>query len=357
MSIWKRYFLVELLKVCALFIGCFYFLYVLIDYSVHTKAFQSDQISFFNIIIYYTCQFTKRADILIPIALMVATIKVLSASNIRLEIVALATGGISFKKILQPFLWVAIACASLLYLNFQFLQPYSLGRITHFEERFFKGKNKENEARQVNALLLKDNSLLLYQHFDAEKQAFFDVFWLKTFDQIYRIHSLFPYGKVPTGEYVDLLVRAPSGEIMKTGSFETLSFSEIKFDEKILFNAVHPPRMQSLSQLSHGLEWDHLFSKTNDHAAETAAFFYFRLTLPLICLLAVIGPAPYCLRFSRSVPVFMIYSLSLFGMLAFITCMNSFITLGASQAIPPLLAILLPQTPFFLVLVWKYAKL
>lgn len=355
--IWKRYFLAELLKVCALFMGCFYFLYVLVDYSVHTKVFQSDQISFTNIIVYYICQFTKRADILIPIALMVATIKVLCTSNIRLEIVALATGGISFKKILHPFLWTAIACASLLYLNSQFLQPYSLKWITHFEERFFKGRNKENENKQVNALQLKDGSLLLYQHFDAEKQAFFDLFWIKTFDQIYRINSLFPYEKSPKAEYVDLLVRAPSGEIMKTASFETLSLPEIKFEEKILFSVVHPPRMQSLSQLAHGLEWNHLFSKMNDYAAETATFFYFRLTLPLICLLAVIGPAPFCLRFSRSIPVFMIYSLSLFGMLTFFTCMNSFIILGASQVIPPLLAILLPQTPFFLILIWKYAKL
>ena len=359
-QIWKRYFLIELTKVFILFICSFYFLYVLIDYSVHTKAFQSTQVSFFNIVLYYIYQFTKRADILVPITLMIATIKVLTASNLCNEIVALVTGGVSLKKVLSPFLGAAFFCLSLLFLNFQFLLPIALCKITAFEERYFKNKVEETENKQVNALVLEDNTLLIYHSYDQEKKAFFDVFWLKNCDQLWRIQSLFPYEKIPIGKYVDFLSRTPEGEIVKVASYDEIAFPEIEFCSQALFNAVHPPRMQSISQLARHVGWKQAkfgMGKMNDREAEAATHFYFKLMIPFACLLAVLGPAPYCLRFSRHLPIFLIYALSLFGLITFFTFMNALVILGVGQVIPPLLVILIPQTIFFLILGWKYAKL
>jgi len=359
-KIWTRYFFVELMKVFILFISCFYFLYVLIDYSVHTKIFQNGQISFFNIALYYAYQFTKRADILIPIALMIASIKVLTTSNLRNEILALVTGGISLKKIMRPFLCVAFFCTVILYLNFQFLQPFSLNKIEAFEEHYFKEQGKTRVKKQVHALNLADNTLLIYQTYDQEKKAFFDVFWLINCDQFFRIQSLFPYEKIPFGKYVDSLMRASDGEILKLASHQEVSFPDMKFNTDALFNAVHPPRTQSISQLAYTLGWKKTcfgMGKMNDREAEAATFFYFKLTLPFVCLLAVIGPAPFCLGFIRNLPVFLIYALSLGGIITFFTLVNSSVILGESQVIPPILAILLPQIFFFFILGWKYAKL
>jgi lipopolysaccharide export system permease protein len=359
-SIWRRYFFVELLKVFLLFMSCFYFLYVLIDYSVHSKIFQQDQISFWDIVCYYAYQFTKRAELLIPIALMISTIKVLTTSNLRNEIVALATGGIALKKIVRPFLYAAAFCSTLLYVNFQFLQPFSLSHLAAFEEHFFKERGKVRAAKKVNALLLEDNSLLIYQTYDQEKRAFFDTFWIKNCDQFCRIQSLFPYETTPLGKYVDFLMRNPKGEMVKLASYEEISFPDMRFDTKALFSAVHPPRMQSIYQLAHSLggRQTHFgLSKMQDREAEAAAFFYFKLSIPLACFLAVLGPAPYCLRFSRNLPVFLIYALSLFGIITFFTFVNSCVILGQSQVIPPILAIVIPQMVSFLILGWKYAKL
>lgn len=358
--IWKRYFFVELLKVFSLFIVSIYFLYVLIDYSVHTKAFQNNQITFLNIFLYYACQFTKRAEILVPVALMVATIKVLSTSNVRHEIVALTTGGIPLKKIVSPFLFTAFLLALFLVLNFQVIQPLSLNRIDSFEECYFKNRAKDREDKKVNALVLEDNTLLIYQAYDQEKRAFFDVFWLKDCDQICRIHSLFPFEKVPFGNYVDTLIRTEEGEIVKMDSQSEVFFPEMRFDTRTLFSAVHPPRMQSISQLARQLSWKQThfgLGKMNDREAESVTFFYFKLLSPLACLFAVIGPAPFCLRFSRNLSVFMIYALSLFGMITYFTLMNSSVVLGESQIFPPACAILLPQALIFALLGWKYAKL
>ncbi len=356
--IWQRYFLKEFLKVFCLFISCFYFVYVLIDYSIHTKDFQNHQISLLHLLAYYGCQFTKRADILIPIAILLATIKVLTTANLRLEIVALATGGIPLKNLLRPFLGAAAVCAIFLYLNFQCLQPFCLNQIDFFESQFFKTQTKSMESKPVNALVLEDNSILLFQTYDAAQKILHDAYWLKSCDHILKIETLYPYEKVPYGTTVDTLKRSSEGELIKTTSYESSLFPHMRFNMESLFNAVHPPRMQSITQLFHSLGWKKIgLAKMTDREAEAASFLFFKLTVPLICLLAVIAPAPFCLRFSRTLSVYLIYALSIFGMIAYFTLMNSSVILGESQVLPPLLAIILPQTALLLVLGYKYAKL
>ncbi len=357
-KIWQRYLFKELIRVFGLFLACFYFLYVLIDYSVHTKDFQNGTLSFFHIAAYYGCQFTKRGDILVPIAILIATIKVLTTSNVRGEIVALATGGIPLKKIMGPLLKVAAICSFLLYLNFQFLQPFCLKQISAFEENFFRTQTKGKEAQPVNALVLEDNTSLIYQSYDQDKKSFLDVYWLIDSDHLFRIQSLFPFEKIPYGTYVDYLERSSDGELLKSASFKTCPFPQMRFDSKTLFSAAHPPRMQSITQLAHTMGWKQMgLGRMNDRSAEASTFFYFKIISPLICFLAVIGPAPFCLRFSRNLPVYFIYALSLFGMIAFYTLVNSSVVLGESQVLPPIIAILLPQTAFFLLLGFRYAKL
>lgn len=358
--IWKRYYLSELAKVFLLFICSFYFLYVLIDYSAHSKAFHSESITLFDIGLYYLCQFTKRAEILIPIALLVAEIKVLTSASTRNEILALATGGIGLKKIMHPFLFAAILSSLFLYCNFQFLQPFSLGVIQSFEEANFKDSSRQKKAKEIHALSLQDNSLLIFQNFEASRQAFYDVFWLKNEKDIFRMRSLYPFRMVPLGEAVEHLTRTTEKETIKSASYEHLEFPDMHFEENTLFDAIHPPRQQSITQLASHFSWLRNrfgIGKMSDREAEICTYFYYKLTIPLVSILAVIGSAPFCLLFKRQFPLLMVYSLSMFGMLSFFTLVNSSLILGESQVIPPLLAIIVPQLLFFLICGWKYAKI
>lgn len=348
--IWKRYFLKELTKVFFLFMGGFYFLYVLIDYSAHTKVFHQEGMRFFEIILYYAFQLAKRADILVPIALLISIVKVLTTANMRREVVALVAGGISFKSLMRPFLFAGMLCATFLYLNFQFLHPLSLTSLTTFEESYFKERSAE---QPIGSIPLTDNSLLLYQKFDAESQSFVDVYWYKGHDVIYRIQQLFPYEKIPFGNHIDLLTRE-QGLLKRTQNYETLTFPDIQFDTKSLFTAVHPPQSQSLTQLFSNISWHKALS---DKEAEALSVFLYKLTIPLTCLLVVIAPAPFCLHFGRHLSVFTIYAFSLFGIITFFTFVNSCVILGESQVIPPLWAILTPLVLFFGLFGWRYAKL
>ncbi|MCH9627016.1 MAG: hypothetical protein S4CHLAM2_06500 [Chlamydiales bacterium] len=348
--IWKRYFLKELAKVFFLFIGGFYFLYVLIDYSMHTKAFHQEGVRFIDIGLYYLFQFTKRGDILLPIALLISTIKVLTALNVRNEIVALLTAGTPLKTLMRPFLWVASLLAFLLYLNFQFLQPLSLNALETFEESFFK---KRSHEEPIGALPLADGSILVYDTFDTAEQAFHDVYWYQNSDLLYRMEALYPFEHVPFGKQVDVIKRE-GGLLQRTASQDQLPFPGISFDARSVFVALHPPRQQSLTQLFSNMRWK---GTLNDREAEMAAVFFYKLTIPLVCLLAVCAPAPFCLRFGRHLPIFMIYALSLCGIITFFTFVNACVILGKSQVLSPLWALTLPLALFFGLFGWRYAKL
>lgn len=358
-KIWERYLFKEIGKIFLLLIASFYFFYVLVDYSVHTKSFHQESLSFFDVILYYLCQFSKQAGLLVPVALMIASIKVLTTMNVRGEIVALAVAGIALKRLVRPLLIFAGICSALLYLNIQLLQPRALAPLHQFEEQNFKGRAHDMRSL-VHSLVLQDHSLLLYQKFDQEHQAFFDAYWVENSDRLYRIKNLYPFEKVPFGTTVDLLARNASGEIIRDASFDTLSFPEIRFDPKALFSAIHPPEWQSLSRLLSSIHWKQagLYAGgMSDREAIAASHFLYKLTTPLICLLAILAPLPFCMRFARQLPVFFIYAFSLFGIIAFFTLINACLILGESQVIPPFWAILIPSFVSFVVCGWKYAKL
>lgn len=357
--IWKRYFFKEVAKIFTLFVSSFYFIYILIDYSTHAKIFHSQTISFLNCCLYYLCQFTHRADILIPVALTVAVVKVLTTANIRNEILALTTGAIPIKKILSPFFLMATLSAIFLFLNFQFLQPYSIRWIDRFEQCYFQGKGSNKGDEGIKSIKLEDNSTLIYQCFKRENRSFFDVYWFKNERLIYRIHSLFPYEEIPLGRSVDILEKKFNGELMKTASHETFLFPDLHIDSKILFSAIYPPRMQSISNLVHALGMKQAvgIKKMTDREAEIATFFYFKLTAPLVCFLIILGTAPLSLQIKRTLPVFFIFAISIFGVITFFTFTKAAIILGKHQVLPPLIAILLPQTFFYFLLVPPYAKL
>jgi lipopolysaccharide export system permease protein len=355
--IWQRYFLREFIKIFCLFITAFYFLYVLIDYSAHTKTFQSIGIQ--KAILYYLFQFTKRCDILIPFAILLATVKVLSTLTLRNETIALVVGGIPLKWLIHPLWKATFFCALFLYINFQWLQPFSLARLNTFEEVYFKQSVDEEKAKQVCHLLLKDRSLLIYQSYDPIKNAFFDAYWIKSLNEIYRIKFLFPYSSPPSGQYVDLLIKEEDGLLQKKESWLYKDFHAMHIEEKSLFSAVHPPRWQSIAQLGTNLSWKHfgVGVKMSDREAQTVSSFCYKLLMPLLCFLIVLAISPFCLCFERNFPIFFIYAFSIFGLIAFFTLINAFVILGEGQVIPPGLSVSIPFALSFLAFGLNYGKL
>jgi lipopolysaccharide export system permease protein len=257
---------------------------------------------------------------------------------------ALRVGGISQKKLLRPFLFVACLVMMLFYVNFEYVQPRALAMIEHFEKQYFS-EHARVYTRKVHALTLQDHSLLLYQNYDEKEHLFKDVYWIKNEEEIFRIKQLSFASSPFVGFYVDHLKRLSTGEIRRVETHERLSFPQIILSAPLLRATLRPPSMQSLSQLFHTMRTKQLFftqKKVSDHDAESRALFYFKLFLPITALLAVIGPAPFCLRICRTLPLFWIYAFSLAGMVTLYTLLHSLYILSESQVLPAWIFLSLP---------------
>src|SRR5579872_6259430 len=180
--IWKRYIFREIVKIFALFLCSFFLIYSLIDYSTHMQDFiQNKEIQIHDIFIYYAHQFIKRANLLIPLALLIATIKVLTTFNTHRELLALQAAGISLKKLLRPFFFVALFCSLFNFLCSELLLPASLNYTDQFRHAHFK-QPQTGKKERIPVVTLKDGSKLFYQYYDASRHLFFDVVWVRSLD-------------------------------------------------------------------------------------------------------------------------------------------------------------------------------
>lgn len=353
MTIWERYFLREIVKVTLLFIFCFYLLYFLGDYTSRTSNLISGEFPFQSLLYYYLLIFLKHIDILLPFALLLATIKTLCGLNINNELVAMLAGGIKLQQLLRPFIFVGIAATALMYLNFEVLVPATLYKAKIIEDAHFKGNKLRRNG--VQEIALYDGSVVLYQAFDTVRECFFDAYWIRSLDDIYRIKYLFPNPDFTVGRLVDHLVRIDTGDLEHVEAFDTRVFPEMSFDDELLLTALRTSDELSLSQL-----WRRLPSNGNspsEKSAQALAWFCLRLAMPWLCLLAVIAPAPFCLRFTRQLRVLFIYILGILGLIVLYFILDAALVAAEAQILNPVVTILAPVLVAFVFFGWRFRQL
>jgi len=356
-TIWERYFLRETTKTLLLFIGGFYGLYVLIDYSVHSSSVHHHAHFHWNqLTLYYLCEFVRRLDVMLPFALLIATVKTLFNLTLHHELVALMASGIKLKRLLRPFVQLGLFCVLLIYFNHELLLPKATKMLKRIESSYAKMRSKKKNHRpSVQYLTLEDGSTILFQRYDPSLNRFFDAYWVRSADDIYRIKYLYPEPEKPVGYFVDHLLRDVDGNLVIAQTSAEQSFPNIRLNKKRLINTISSPDEQSFSSL-----WEQIPLHQNllsEKEAQVLSSFYFKLAMPWLCLLAIIAPAPFCVRFSRQLPVFFVYAFSIFGLVSFHLVMNAANVLGSRQVVAPFWAIWTPFAAFFGYFIWRYAKL
>ncbi len=334
MKIWERYLHSELIKVFLMFLTSFYFLFVLFDYSTHLRELSSGIDSTY-VAEYYLCHLSKYMPALVPLALLIATIKVLCSLNQHRELTALQAGGISTKKIARPFLLSAVACVGLLYANYQFWMPNAMRQIHCFEETYF------SKERRFDPMLyrvpLEDGSKLFYQRFFQSEMALFDVLWMQSPSELWRIKSLTLLPSGPEGYFVDHIKRE-NGAFKLIESHKHLPLPQIRLETLSSTQLFTPFDSRSLKDL-HGL----LHSQIPFHILKRNAIhtqWLYKWVLPLIALTLVLAILPRCLRFKRDLPIFSTYVFGLFGFIVFYAVMGAAVIIG--ESISPYYVILIP---------------
>jgi lipopolysaccharide export system permease protein len=356
-KIWERYFFRQFARMFFLFLICFYGLYVLIDYASHASTLASHhvQIAWQEVVRYYLYVFASRAEILLPLALLIAFVHTICSLNTHHELVAFMASGFPLKTLMRPFIIVGLLCVLLMYANEQFLLPEALRKLRRIEDATKHKKSRHTSKMAVRHIILEDGSLLIFQDYDTATERFFDAYWIQSIDSIYRIKYLSPVLPTPTGYFVDHLIRQPNGEIFQNEAYRELAFPDLKFHSDLLQSTLIDPDILAISELfEQVLDISH---DPTEKESKVLSAFYWKLVMPWLCLLAIIAPAPYCVRFSRHLPIFLIYVCSLFGLIAFYMFMDAAQVVAKRQVIMPFWAICGPFIAIFSYFGWRFTQL
>lgn len=357
MKIWERYFYKQLLRNAGLFLLVFYGLYILIDFSSHLSGANNhhSKLKSGEFVLHYLSEFSLRADILLPFALLIGTIHTLCQLNIHSELIALLAGGHSLNRLLRPFLITGLIGVAFLYINNEWLLPKALKASSGLDSKYAKSRSKSQDLTLAQSIRLKGDALLIYKDFDPVTKQFFEVFFLPTLDEVWRMEILEPFSQPPKGYSVDHF-QTENGTLAYQNKYASKVFPSLQFDEKNLTETLQMPKELSLSTLLRNTP-DNSQALENEKAARTLTALYQKLALPWLCLLAIIGPAPFCLRFSRQLPVFFIFALGIFGLVALYLIMDAFILLGERQVLAPSSAIFIPMGLFLSFFLYRYSRL
>jgi lipopolysaccharide export system permease protein len=347
LKIWEKYLLQSIIRVIFLFIICFYLLYIAVDYSLNIKMFEGASIM--QIATYYSYHFFKRMPIILPFALLLSTIKTLCFCNVNNELLVLNIAGISKKKLMKPF--CIIACLSMLfiYANYQFMQPYILRCMDNLY--LDKYVQRDSEIR-LHSFQLQDNSTIIYQKYNSVHNFFFDVFWIRSNDEIIHMKYLYPTDEGARGLFVDRLIRIDT-KFTKTDSYEETNFVDIPMAAMLNLPVNIAPEHKSISQLYRDIQNRYYYKNYNS----IATWFWYKMFVPWICILAAIGPASYCLRIDRNVSVFALYSIGLLLTVTLFTIVNAMKIFAENGICSPFFALLVPMVSFFAFFSWKSLKI
>lgn len=356
-KIWRRYLTKEMLSVFFLFLFCFYGLYVLIDYTNHSSSFHHAQNRFnwVQLAFYYGSEFVHRSDVLIPFALLIATVRTLTKLNQNNELTALRAAGIPLSRLVQPFLLIGLLFTILSYASEQWLVPPSMSILKQIQDAHSSQKRKLHENLAAQHLVLKDDSTLIFQKYDTSSGFFFDAFWIRSPAEIYRIKQLNPHSNPPQGRHVDVLMRDATGNLVVVSSPKKHSFFNMSFNQKTLLETLTPLEDLPLSRLWE--KWPLHGQITSDKEAQIVTAFYKKMAAPWLCFLAVIAPIPLCVRFSRQIPIFFLYAINIFGLVAVYLTLDSAQVLGKRQILDPALAIWGPFLFFFSIFAYRFCRM
>ncbi len=354
-KIWERYIFREFLKVFALFLLGFYLLYVVIDYSTHMQDFvQGNQLPFWKILQYYVLQFIKRADILLPLATLIASIKVLCQLNTHKELVAFQSAGIKQKKLLRPLLYMALLCSFATLAVNEFAVPYSLNFIDKFHDAHLRHSFRGKRSDPLSVIHLDDHSKLIYQSYDTAKESFFDVIWIRNANDIWRMKYLKADPDHPQGQWADHITRNEAGVLEKSESFSTHVFKDLSWRRDLPRKGLIPFENRSIRELTRQAKEDLHLSKYEKQELLTQLLF--KWTMPFLSILVLIAIAPSCIRYKRHLPQFFIYTFAVFAFVAFVAFMDAAVILGENEIVSPHLAILAPFAILFTFFGWRFAR-
>ncbi len=338
MTIWFRSLFMQFLLMITYIITVFFIIYTVVDLSINGMHFMHTG-SKLNIVMYYVSAFSMQMRLFLPVAFLFALLKILFDLVHHSELIALQMAGLSRKQILMPCVWVTGLLTLFLYANEEWVVPHAGERVDGFSAKHLSHRHKKKQHHLLT-VPLEDETEIVFQSFNEGTGEFFDLFWIRAPEEIWHAQHVHCNEQgIFQGLYVDLLGRGEEGIFKKKASYDQYLFRELKLNLGTVQEQFVPFHYRSLSTL-----FEQTFSAHSDQAS-IAVHLHYKLAVPLLLFLILIGVAPYALQFRRVRYTFAITALSLFSLIALMTLFDGLLILGANQVFPAGVVI---WAPFFL---------
>ncbi|CDR33331.1 LptF/LptG family permease [Criblamydia sequanensis] len=358
LRIFERYFFKEFCKTFFFILSAVFFLFMVIDFSSRTAMHHQHGMRFdvLEIFWYYFYEFSLEVKILVPFSALVATIKVVSELSSHGELTALLTSGMRLKRVLRPFVIMGLLLSLLTIANEEYIVPKAnryINRMIHFKKK--EGKKRKSQTHIQTIPLDGGDERLLYTHYEENSQRFFDVVWLKSFDEYYRIKYLYPFQSPPLAKEVEVIKRDEKGRFSVFESFDELAILDLYLEKERLTQTIMKPEEFSLSELLK--KTPPFFSECKEKECQLQTVLLLKLFLPWLTLLVILGALPSLIFFSRGKALYRIYAGALFTFFFMYLFLEAASVLAKKQVLEPELALGIPFSFFLSFILFRYYKL
>ena len=323
-KIYEKFIFQESIKFLSLFILAIYCLFFILDFSLRgPKFFAIGTAEFSQFLLYYYYQISLYLNLFLSLGFLLSIVKVIGSMNRNNELLALQMAGLSRQKIIRPLFLIGAFLSLTSYLNTELQYPKAVRVVQNFKKQYLHSKRKEKNAN-VQSVVLKDNTKLVYSHYDFVKNELKDVFWILG-NEIYHIKLLDLKQNPPQGHFVDHFVQDNRSFFIKKNSYPIRDLAKIHFDKKSSAFLV-PFEERAITTLF----WQFFQKSYSSYKEKSAlsAHLNYKLTLPLIPLLIPLLLTPWLFRFSRqSNYLFILTAWTLFLFIGFYTLMDAFFIL------------------------------
>lgn len=319
--LWSRVLFYRLTSLLLLYLLVIFLLYILLDFAAHGVRFLSDQeLSLPQILLFYCKRFSLQLPFFASFAWLLSTFKVFFDLTSHRESLALQMAGLSKKRLTLPAFFLAFLLQAGLVANFEWGVPQSSLDATSFRRKYLKKREKKVPLYHVT---LEDGSKLLYQHFDKDQNALFDVFWIQSPTHLWYMKWLSIRSFPPEGLFVDHFTKTPLLE--KSESFSSLLLPQIGKAASHLQEKLLPHEIRPLSTLFAQSRLSSIDSPKN------STYLHYKLLLSLLPFWIALAIPPFAGTFSRLCPTFLLLFISLASFITLCTILDASLILAENQ--------------------------
>jgi lipopolysaccharide export system permease protein len=347
----------EFLKIFSFMVASFVALYTIFDFLEKANNFGEAGVSTATMISFFILQIPEITSLMIPVAVLMATVLTLGLMGKRNEVVAIKSSGISMLRFTTPLLLIALALTLMVALINETVVPGTKAK-TNYIWNVLVEKQPGQLLHKEKFWLKGQNSIYRVGFYDPESQSLADVVYYR-FDREFNLSMRVDARRARYlgGRWVFFsgLYQERLGEGAYTGQ---------SFDERVVDLPEKPNDFSRLSKPSEEMSFGELaryVQKIEDEGYDTRRYrvdLQGKISFPFVTLIMALLGAPLALHKERgtSLPVGVVMGLGC-ALLYWISFSYARSLFGYTGVLPPFISAWLPNGVFFLGGLWFFSHI